>query len=258
MDALRQVDGWPCTNVAVAVVGAVEAAYGDTERPFAWASVTKIATAVAALVAVEEGLLDLDEPAGPEGSTVRHLLAHASGLAMDETLRARPGERRVYSNVGFELLADIVAARAGMSFARYFEEVWGFALAGSPAHGVTAPLEELWTVAHELLVPRRLAPETLAEARTVQFPGLDGVLPGFGRMSPNDWGLGLEVRDGKAPHWTGSRNSSATFGHFGRAGGFLWVDPVAGIALACLTDLDFGDWAKDAWPRLADAVLSSL
>ena len=98
--------------------------------------------------------------------------------------------------------------------------------------------------------------ETLAEAVTVQFPGLAGVLPGFGRQEPNDWGLGLELRDGKSPHWTGARNSPRTFGHFGRSGTFLWVDPEAGLALACLTDLAFGDWAKDAWPRLADAVLA--
>ncbi len=104
--------------------------------------------------------------------------------------------------------------------------------------------------------PHGLAAETLAEAAAVQFPGLGGVLPGFGRQEPNDWGLGLELRDGKSPHWTGARNSPDTFGHFGRAGGFLWVDPGAGVALACLTDLDFGDWAKDAWPELADAVLA--
>jgi len=111
-------------------------------------------------------------------------------------------------------------------------------------------------LARELLAPRRLAPETLAEATAVQFPGLDGVLPCYGRMSPNDWGLGFELRDAKAPHWTGTRNSARTFGHFGRAGTFLWVDPEAGLALACLADLAFGDWARDAWPRLADAVLS--
>jgi CubicO group peptidase (beta-lactamase class C family) len=84
------------------------------------------------------------------------------------------------------------------------------------------------------------------------------VLPGFGRQEPNDWGLGFELRDSKSPHWTGSRNSSATFGHFGRSGTFLWVDPAAGVALACLTDLPFGDWASDAWPRLADAVLDEV
>ena len=90
----------------------------------------------------------------------------------------------------------------------------------------------------------------------MQFPGLPGILPGFGRQEPNDWGLGFELRDGKSPHWTGGANAPETFGHFGRSGTFLWVDPVAGIALGALTDLAFGDWAIDAWPRLADAVLA--
>jgi CubicO group peptidase (beta-lactamase class C family) len=171
---------------------------------------------------------------------------------------ARPGERRIYSNAGFEVLADHVGERAEMPFADYFEAVWGFALAGSAAGGVSASLEQLLVVARELLAPSRLAPETLAEARSVQFPGLDGVLPGYGRMAPNDWGLGFELRDAKSPHWTGRRNSPRTFGHFGRRGTFLWVDPDADLALACLTDLEFGDWSKEAWPRLADAVLAEL
>jgi CubicO group peptidase (beta-lactamase class C family) len=219
--------------------------------------VTKLATAVAALVATEEGIVSLDEPAGPPGSTVRHLLAHASGLPLDgDAPIAAPGARRIYSNGGFEALAAHVAEAAGMPFAEYFESVWSFPLGGSPAHGVEAPLAQLVEVAQELSSPRRLVRETLDEAAAVQFRGLDGVLPGFGRFAPNDWGLGLELRDDKHPHWTGERNSPATFGHFGRAGGFLWVDPEAGLALACLTDLDFGDWAKDAWPRLSDAVLA--
>lgn len=243
----------------MAVLGRAEASYGDLERVFTWASVTKIATAVASLVAAEEGIIDLDDPAGLPGSTVRHLLAHASGLPLDGELPiAKPGERRIYSNTGFERLADHVAARAEMPFAAYFEAVWGFPLGGSPASGVRGSLEQLQVVARELLVPERLARETLAEAVTVQFPGLEGVLPGFGRMTPNDWGLGLELRDAKQPHWTGTRNSPETFGHFGRGGGFLWIDPEAELALLCLTDLDFGDWAKDAWPRLADAVLAEL
>jgi CubicO group peptidase (beta-lactamase class C family) len=231
--------------------------HGDTERCFAWASVTKLATAVAVLVAAEEGIVSLDDPAGPPGSTVRHLLAHASGLPFEGvTPLAQPGTRRIYSNSGFELLAAHVTEAAEMPFADYFEGVWGFPVEGSPAHGVAAPLERLVAVALELLSPSRLTGETLAEATAVQFPGLAGVLPGFGRQAPNDWGLGLELRDSKAPHWTGARNSPETFGHFGRAGGFLWVDPGAGVALTCLTDLDFGDWAKDAWPELADAVLA--
>jgi CubicO group peptidase (beta-lactamase class C family) len=145
-----------------------------------------------------------------------------------------------------------------MPFGAYFEAVWGFPLAGSPADGVQARLGDLVVVARELLAPSRLPAARVEQAATVQFPGLDGVLPGFGRMAPNDWGLGFELRDAKRPHWTGGRNSQRTFGHFGRSGTFLWVDPERGVALACLTDLDFGDWAKDAWPRLADAVLAEL
>src|SRR4051812_4424485 len=161
-------------------------------------SVTKLATAVAVLVACEEGIVDLDEAAGPRGATLRHLLAHASGLPMDDTTPiAEPGRRRIYSNRGFELAAALVAERAEMPFAAYFEQVWGFPLRGSPASGVEASLHELLTVARELLRPNRLAAETLAEAASVQFPGLDGVLPGFGRMERNDWGLGLELRDAK-------------------------------------------------------------
>jgi CubicO group peptidase (beta-lactamase class C family) len=262
VEALRQVDGWPCGHVAVGVTGRVEATHGEPERRFPWASVTKLASAVAMLTAAEEGLVDLDEPAGPPGATFRHLLAHASGLPFDEGAPLTPpGRRRIYSNYGFEVAAAVVADRAEMPFPEYFAAVWagtGIVLAGHAGSSANGSLADLLALARELQAPHRLAPETLAEARTVQFPGLDGVLPGFGRQEPNDWGLGFELRDGKRPHWTGSRNAPGTFGHFGRSGTFLWVDPVAGIALGCLTDEPFGDWAIKAWPRLADAVLAEL
>jgi len=256
--ALRQVDAWPCAHAAVAVVHSdgVHESYGSIDLPLRWASVTKLATAVAALVAVEEGIVTLEDPAGPPGSTLRHLLSHASGLPVEGRVPvARPAARRIYSNSGIEVAADQVAQAAGMPFAAYFESVWGFPIAGSPAHGVRLPLTTLLEVARELMAPRRIASETLAEAVTVQFPGLGGVLPGVGRFDPNDWGLGAELKDGKQHHWTGALASAATFGHFGGGGGFLWIDPDAGIALAALTDLEFGDWALEFWPRLSDAVL---
>ena len=260
MQALRQVDDWPCEQVAVAVAGRADAVHGAADRVFPWASVTKLATAVAVLVAAEEGLVELDEPAGPPGSTLRHLLAHASGLPFDVGRPVSPpGRRRVYSNYGFEVAAELVAERAEMPFGEYFAAVWagaGLELFGSPGSGATGTIEALLAVARELLAPGRVARETLDEATAVQFPGLAGVLPGFGRQDPNDWGLGFELRDAKTPHWTGSRNSPRTFGHFGRSGTFLWVDPVAGLALACLTDRPFGPWAAEAWPRLADDVLA--
>jgi CubicO group peptidase (beta-lactamase class C family) len=262
VEALRQVDGWPCDHVAVGVAGPVRATYGETGRIFPWASVTKLATAVAVLVAAEEGVVDLDQPGGPPGSTVRHLLAHASGLPFEgHAPIARPGERRIYSNSGFDVLAELVAGHADMPFADYFASVWagtGIVMEGPASSGAYGTMSELLLLAAELLQPARIASETLAEATAVQFPGLDGILPGYGRMEPNDWGLGFELRDRKRPHWTGRRNAAATFGHFGRSGTFLWVDPGAGAALCCLTDLEFGDWAKEAWPRLADGVLAEL
>jgi CubicO group peptidase (beta-lactamase class C family) len=242
--------------------GDVVATRGARDEVVRWASVTKLVTTLAALVAAEEGVIDLDEAAGPEGATVRHLLAHASGLPFEPGApTGRPGQRRVYSNVGFETLAEHIAARADMPFADYLDagvlKPLGMQaeLLGSPAADLHGSLDDLLILARELQRPTLVAPETLAEATTVQFPGLAGVLPDFGRFDPNDWGLGFELRDDKSPHWTGSRNSPQTFGHFGGSGTFLWVDPEAGLALGVLTNLDFGDWAKEAWPRLSDAVL---
>jgi CubicO group peptidase (beta-lactamase class C family) len=266
VDALAQVDTWPAQTVAAGIVrgGREVAVHGPREHVFRWASVTKLATALATLVAAEEGILDLDQPAGPPGSTVRHLLAHASGLPFEGRAPiGRPGQRRIYSNSGFEVLAEVVAAAAEMPFAEYLRAAvlgpleTGAELRGSPAAGVQGSLDDLMRLAAELQHPRLVAPETLAEATSTQFPGLVGVLPDIGRLEPNDWGLGFELRDAKEPHWTGSRNSPRTFGHFGGSGTFLWVDPDADLALACLSDLDFGPWALEAWPRLADAVLSS-
>ena len=265
VEALRAIERWGADIAAAGVAQAegVVATSGSVDTALPWASVTKILTGVAILVALEEGTVDLDEPAGPPGSTLRHLLAHASGLPLDtEQPITEPGRRRIYSNTGIELAARLLEQRAEMSFADYFTqavaEPLGLTgqLAGSPAHGYRGPLGDLLALGHELLQPTLVAPETLAEATTVQFRGLVGVLPGLGRMEPNDWGLTFELRDGKSPHWTGSHNSERTFGHFGASGTFLWVDPAAGLALGVLTARPFGDWAKEAWPALSDAVLS--
>jgi CubicO group peptidase (beta-lactamase class C family) len=265
--ALGQLDDWGAAHAAAAVVraGGVVASHGPQDHVFRWASVTKPATALATLVAAEEGALDLDEPAGPPGSTVRHLLAHTSGLPFDPgPPLGRPGERRIYSNYGFDVLADHVAARTEIPFSEYLTEAvfvpleLRAELRGSAGSHVYGSLDDLARLACELLRPSVVAAETLAEATTVAFPGLGGVLPGFGRFDPLDWGLGFELKDGKPAHWSGSLTSSRTFGHFGGAGTFLWVDPERGVALACLTDREFADWAKEAWPALSDSVLEEL
>jgi CubicO group peptidase (beta-lactamase class C family) len=264
VDALRQIDGWGASTAAAGVLrdGDVVGAHGERDAVLRWASVTKPAVALATLVAAEEGVIDLDEAAGPEGSTVRHLLAHASGLPFEgPTPIAKPGRRRIYSNTGFEQVAAAVASAAEMPFEEYLRaavvEPLGMRaeLRGSPAAGVHGTLDDLLALVRELQAPTLVAAETLAEATSVQFPGLGGVLPDVGRFDPNDWGLGVEIRDAKQPHWTGTRNSARTFGHFGGSGTFLWVDPEARVACACLTDKAFDKWALEAWPRLSDAVL---
>ncbi|HTN56555.1 MAG TPA: serine hydrolase domain-containing protein, partial [Microbacterium sp.] len=246
--------------------GTVLAAHGDTDRPYRLASVTKPLTAYAVLIAVEEGVFDLDSPAGPAGSTVRHLLAHASGLDMTEDrVRAEPGARRIYSNRGFDALAAAITELSGIPFATYLDEAvfvpLGMAssrLEGSAAADAISTVADLARFAAELQRPTLLAAETVATATQVAFPDLDGVLPGYGIQRPNDWGLGFELRDGKEPHWTSAANSPATFGHFGQSGTFLWVDPRAGAACVALADRDFGPWAIEAWPPLSDAVLAAL
>jgi len=276
MHALDEVIRWPVDAAAVGVVrtgvpGDPGTAVGDPGRAYPWASVTKPATALAVLVAVEEGTLTLDQPAGPPGSTVRHLLAHASGLGPEEGPPVeQPGRRRIYSNAGFVVLGRVVEEASGMPFADYLSagvlEPLGMtatALADGPAPGAAAaglvgPLVDLVALGREWARPTLVSASTWRDATSVQFAGLAGVLPGFGPSDPCDWGLGVEVRGAKRPHWTGPSNSPATYGHFGQSGSFLWVDPVAEVLCCGLADRPFGVWASRAWPALAEAVLAEV
>jgi len=266
VQALRQIDDWP---VELAAAGVVDregrtATHGETTVSVRLASVSKPVAALATLVAAEEGVVDLDEPAGPAGSTIRHLLAHTSGLPFEGSEPiARPEHRRIYSNEGFRALARRVAERAEMPFPQYVREAVcvplgiGLDPGGDPAAGMHGSLEDVLAFARELLVPRLIADETRDEMVSVQFPGLAGVLPEHGRFDPLDWGLGVQLNT-RPPTWMGTRTSARTFGHFGGTGTFLWVDPEAGVVCAALTTRNFGDWAKEAWPRFADAVLAEL
>ena len=266
MQALRQIDHWPVDFAAAGVVtpDGVTHAHGDASRAVRLASVSKPVTALAVLVAAEEGVVDLDEPAGPPGSTVRHLLAHTSGLPFEgaEPI-ARPGHRRIYSNAAFSVLAAHLAQRAEMPFDAYVREAVCVPLelaldpTGDPGSGMHASLADVLALGIELLEPRLVARETSDEMTSVAFPGLSGVLPDHGRFDPLDWGLGVQLNT-RPPSWMGSRVSSRAFGHFGGSGTFVWVDPEARVVCAALTTRAFGDWAKDAWPAFSDAVLTEL
>ena len=268
MAALDAIEDWPVSTAAAAVIGpsGVLAQHGDVGHRFELASVTKPLAARAAQIAVEEGVVELDTEAGPPGSTVRHLLAHASGYSMHSAdVMAEPGKRRVYSNYGFGVLAEVIQRASDIEFGQYLTEAVCQPLAMSDTalrggaeaagYGATSTVADLIAFAGDLLAPVLVSQQMHSEATGVQFPGLDGVLPGFGTQRPNDWGLGFEIRNGKSPHWTGSANSGDTYGHFGQSGTFLWVDPQAELALVVLTDRNFGDWTYSRWPELSDGVL---
>jgi CubicO group peptidase (beta-lactamase class C family) len=276
---------WPVERGGTAVVhpDRVEQAWrpGSGEHdPFAVASVTKLLTAMAALAAVDAGRLDLDQEVPVEGwaeagddtpTTPRHLLAHASGLPHHSGRRRPQGTRRVYSNLGFRLLAEAVEEAVGITFAAWLDDAvlrplglgetrlgGRLGVPDDPAAGAVSTMGDLVRLARCLLA--RGAPVVSAalfdEAASVQFPGIGGLLPGVGRFDPLDWGLGFELHDRKQPHWMGERRSQAAFGHFGASGCFLWVDPEVPVAAVAVTDRPFDDqrWAMATWPSWSDGI----
>ena len=263
---------------------------GEVDEIFPFASVTKPIVAWSALVAVERGLLDLEAPAQPgearsmagscavpapagscavpapalTGATVRHLLAHASGIAFDsDAVLAVPGTRRIYSNRGIEILGERLEEATATPLERWIEttvlEPLGMSsvlVPGSPAHSGEGSARDLAVFACELAAPRLISADSAREATSVVFPGLDGILPGYGRQAPNDFGLGVEVRGRKRPHWTGTTSSPATFGHFGQSGSFIWVDPEARRQAVFLGARPFGRAHAAHWPELSDQILA--
>jgi CubicO group peptidase (beta-lactamase class C family) len=268
---LATIDEWPVPHAAAAVVqrGSAIAVHGETDRPFRLASISKVITAWTCLIAVEEGSVSLDDAVGPPESTLRHCLAHAAGYGFDT---ANPimgvGKRRIYSNTGIETAANHIAERTGMMFSEYMREAIfvplgmdDSSLKASPAYAVFSTVDDMALFMQELIQPTLISDATAKDAVTIQYPELGGVIPGLGSYKPNPWGLGIEIRDGKQPHWTGSLNSPQTFGHFGGSGTMMWIDPTIDTGLIALTDLNFDKWSAEAlvaWPSLSDAVIRSL
>ena len=271
MGALDQIATWEVPNAAAAVVtadGSVSATHGDVDHSFRLASLTKIVVGWASMVAVEEGVIGLDDAVGQPGCTLRHLLAHAGGYAFDGADPiAQPARRRVYSNTGIEIAAGAVEQAAGIDIATYVSsavldplQMTTSELRGSPAHGLVSTVRDMTRLLAELQRPRLVSAGGAADCVTVQYPDLGGIVPGVGRFDPCPWGLGIEIRGDKSPHWTGAGNSPATFGHFGGAGTMTWIDPDARCALVALTDRPFDEWpgALDAWRTLSDDVLAEV
>ena len=254
---LSSIADWPVDTVAAGLIVGVQVVdtVGDIDHVFELASVTKLLSAYGCLIAIEEGIMEVDTPLGPEGSTVRHLLAHASGLATDEPVPMKPvGERRIYSSAAFQLLADHVAAESGFGFGDYVREAV-FAPLGMTHTEIYGPagfagrstVGDLCRFVTEVITPKLVSQELLSQALSVQFSELAGIVPGYGRYNPCPWGLGFEIKGQKNPHWTGENQPADTVGHFGQAGTYVWIHPASRIGMVALTDRAFGEWAKPLW-----------
>lgn len=257
---------FPHALVAVDNKGAVAWEQGDILRRFRIASVTKVLVAMGVHVAAQQGWLALGDPAGPPGSTIANLLDHSSGLAPegDGTRQAAwVGERRIYSNQGYELLGDQLEFATRRSFDHWLGEAvfaplgtQSLYIPGSAAHSGQANAADLSLIVEELLDPQLLTPQSHQALTSPSLPGLRGVLPGYGMQADNLWGLGPEIRGEKQPHWTAPGNSPATFGHFGVYGSFLWVDPAAQVGAVFVGAEPFGPWHKENWPRINQQILA--
>ena len=170
----EQLEGGGVPGAAVAVVGnreiVWERVYGvaggtgsariSEDTVFCIRSITKSVTALAVLMAVQDGLVDLDTPISnflPGFSvhsrfderpgdliTLRHMLSHWAGFThdppfdldlersdyferyiasiSDSWLRFPVGYRHQYSNYGLDLAAHLVQAKSGQSFDQYVRD----------------------------------------------------------------------------------------------------------------------------------------
>lgn len=274
---LQTTDALPCTPVlgewgfdcGVVIVdkNGVVHAEGATNQDFPFASVTKLLAVYSALIAVDRHMFDLDAPAGPrapKGATIRHLMSHASGLPFDAGYASqRPERHRVYSNVGIEIMGERFEEEVGVDIQTWADEqvltplgIVDVEFDGSPAWGAHGSARCLAELAREFLNPTLLSPELFAEATSNQFAGLDGVVPSYGRHEDNSWGLGFELHGHKKPHWLSELNSPETFGHFGRSGSFLWVDPEIEIATVFLGAEPFNEEHLTKWTDLNGRIVA--
>jgi CubicO group peptidase (beta-lactamase class C family) len=259
----------------------VGGSYGEIV-PKPWASVSKLVAAVGVHIGIEDGSLALGSGLGDFDIPVEELLSHASGLATGEANDPRlvtpdniepsiaPRTRRIYSNIGYELLGRGLERVSSMAYRDYIREAV-FEPAGmvgtsvdpelattGAAFGLSGTIDDLVKLVRVLSVPSILADVSLLRLRTPFLGELPGVLPGFGLQTPNPWGLGAEVRGHKVAHWMGTLVSEASYGHFGQSGSYLWIDPSQQCFAVFLGAKPFGTWAKERWPSINDAVMRAM
>jgi len=234
------------------------ASVGDLAEVRPWASVSKMAVALAFGVEVDWEYHKFTENFGPRGATLANLLSHSSGLGLEEgDPTVEVSTKRIYSNYGIDYavnaivgehepaqwLNDRIFAPLGMS---------STSLQGRPSSGVDGSTGDLRLLGEAWMRPDIVAIETRDQLVTPYLPGLDGIVPGFGRFTPCPWGLGPEVR-GQKQHWMGDW-PAASFGHFGQSGALMLLNLDEGIGVVATSTEKFGPWAVQLWPEWTSAV----
>lgn len=224
-----------------------------SQDSFELASVTKLLSAWTVLIAQSEGICEWDTPIASNGATVEQLLSHSGGIN-DHGAWREPGQRRIYSSVGYEILADYISAEADMPFSQYMGEalleplgMGDTVLYGSAGWAMRSTTADLYTFMKEIMHPQLIDTSIRDKAMRISGSDLNGVVPGYGMYKPCDWGLGFELKGLKSGHWMGDSVPLSTCGHFGQAGTFFWLDREEKRGAICLTNRNFGEWAKPLW-----------
>jgi CubicO group peptidase (beta-lactamase class C family) len=223
-----------------------------------WASVSKMAVALAFAVEVDWGLHQVSERLGPRGATLANLLSHSSGLGLEaDDPTVEVATKRIYSNYGIDLaVAAVVEGNDAGSWldGRVFTPLGmnSTRLDGRPSSGVIGSTADMQILAEAWLRPDAISRDTRNRFITPYAAHLAGIVPGFGRFSPCPWGLGPEIRGDKA-HWMGDWPPES-FGHFGQSGSLMLLNVEEGIGVVATSTEDFGPWAVGLWPEWTSAM----
>ena len=234
------------------------ASYGDLDQTRPWASVSKLVTALAAAIEVEADRARFDDVVDESGATLAHLLAHASGLGLEESdPRIAPGQKRIYSNAGIDRAAARLARSSDPSDWLVRRVLAPLSLdstrvRGRAAEGIVGSTRDLATFAREWVRPTLVSTGARDVSAMPFLAELSGIVPGFGRFSPCPWGLGVEVR-GDKDHWMGDWPATS-FGHFGRSGALALVNVAEGLCVVATSTVPFGPWAHELWPNWTTRV----
>jgi beta-lactamase class C len=143
------------------------------------------------------------------------------------------------------VVVDIDSDFVGTDIEPYNSDFW--CRLGTPWAGIYTTADGLLAMLQAYVTPRAdvVGAATVAEARRDQTGGLPG---GFATTDPFlgfrgsraiawqrcAWGLGVELRGDKRPHWTPLAAAPESFGQIGASGCIAWCDPTRGTSWAVL------------------------